>query len=71
LYTIWTPPGLDPGSSGVTTFCEFIKINLAKNSDKLGKSSFKPSLILKAECHLENNNLKVKHNYIQIEYYSP
>ena len=27
LQTIWTPPGLDPGSAGVTTFYEFIKIH--------------------------------------------
>ncbi len=26
LQSIWTPPGLDPGSTGVTTFYECIKI---------------------------------------------
>jgi hypothetical protein len=25
LQTIWTPPGLDPGSTGVTTFYDAIK----------------------------------------------
>ncbi|MFO7972932.1 MAG: hypothetical protein R6U40_14455 [Desulfobacterales bacterium] len=24
LLSIWTPPGLDPGSTGVSTFCEFM-----------------------------------------------
>ncbi|MBU4209169.1 MAG: hypothetical protein KKD12_05755, partial [Proteobacteria bacterium] len=28
LQTIWTPPGLDPGSTGVTTFYEIIKLDL-------------------------------------------
>ncbi|MFO7971582.1 MAG: hypothetical protein R6U40_07510 [Desulfobacterales bacterium] len=30
LQSIWTPPGLDPGSTGVTTFYQAVKIETAK-----------------------------------------